>query len=406
MRNSGARFPIWLAICAGFFIHSAALLAQGAPDFLVIVDLSRGMEPRRQATVRTIQDLVRTGFHQRIQPGQQFGVWFWTGSLGTNAVYTWDFDALDSLNQRVARLLANRPYALIRSEVDWNAIVKSTAKPLTAFFLTDGSQAIRGTPFDSVLNAAIASHRAQFAEVLKPFLITLLARDGVWVAGGIHTNLGAAVRLPEFPPESSLLDKAVEALRVAAAAADPPATNAPTQSPVSVPEAPIVAAQAPQEPSRPASAPPRTEPISTPPPLAATPAPSPVEAAPAAVEAPPPATAEIAIPVLAPVAPAPPAEPLATTPDAQEEKSPSSAPQQPDPIAATAEVAPALAMAPPPKTFPWLWLLAAFSAIGFGGWATHRRLSNPQARGGSLISKSLDPLDGPPSLKNDSSSRS
>src|SRR5258706_14449394 len=79
---------------------------------------------------------------------------------------------------------------------------------ITVFIITDGSQPLAGTPFDDAINAAIADQRANFARAEKPFVVTLIAKNGNWVAGNVHTNAAGAFHIPEFNPPNELMEKA------------------------------------------------------------------------------------------------------------------------------------------------------------------------------------------------------
>jgi hypothetical protein len=188
--------------------------------FLLLIDHSPDMATRQIATAQTVYDLVRTGFQNQIQPGEQFALWFYGSRLQTNAPFIWQPGREVFTAQRAANLFGGRIYSRLRPRdptlADAAPIIAASPK-LTILIFTEGSQPLAGTPFDAAINSAIEEKRDAFMRADKPLIITLLAKKGQLVGGTVYTNLNKPFQIPdlEHPPE--LMDKALAAVRTASA---------------------------------------------------------------------------------------------------------------------------------------------------------------------------------------------
>lgn len=188
--------------------------------FLLLIDHSPDMATRQVATAQTIFDLVRTGFQNQIQPGEQFSLWFYGSRLQTNAPFIWQPGREVANAQRAANLFGGRIYSRLRPReqtlADAAPIIASSPK-ITILIFTEGSQPLAGTPYDAAINSAIEQRRAAFRQADKPLIISLLAKKGQLIGGTVYTNLNKPFQIPdlEHPPE--LIDKALAAVRTASA---------------------------------------------------------------------------------------------------------------------------------------------------------------------------------------------
>lgn len=199
----------------------------------MLIDLSSRMAARQTATALTIRDLAVTGIHGRMQEDETLTIWYYDNRFSTNMPpLAWDPDHAGEFADRVERSFKAKGY-LKASRPKGPTITPAPKK--TSFFttmvFTDGYLPFQGTPFDAEINSSLSSFRERFAKEKKPFLVTLLAKNGEWVAYGVHTNLGASIELPFAPTNSIAVDKALAALREAL-------TNPAPQTPVKVAEVP------------------------------------------------------------------------------------------------------------------------------------------------------------------------
>jgi hypothetical protein len=204
---------------AHWLIVGGAMAAENM-RFLLLIDHSPDMATRQIATSQTVFDLVRSGFQNQIQPGEQFALWFYGSRLQTNAPFIWQPGREVANAQRAANLFGGRIYSRLRPREqtlgDAAPIIAASTK-ITILIFTEGSQPIAGTPYDAAINSAIEENRDAFMRADKPLIITLIAKKGQLIGGTVYTNLNKPYQIPdlEHPPE--LMDKALAAMRTAVA---------------------------------------------------------------------------------------------------------------------------------------------------------------------------------------------
>lgn len=335
----------------------APILCAANARFIILIDPSAKMDARREAIMRTVGDLARTGFHERIKDGDILTIH--AGGFGAPLLEgTWNSDDALAWRDKAVTVAGALPY-LSASGQTGGMRIQSTEESVSLFILTDGFHRLGGTGYDQEINAALESSRDSFEKAAKPMLVTILADQGQWVAWSAHTNLGAPITLPDLPP------------RQVARKETSPA---------------VVVQEKPREPEpEPIPAPAATPtPIETPKPAESAAIAEPVKSEPAA----------IAIQQPDPE-PAPKIELAAATP-AQEivdaEPPPAARPEPKTAPIVAAVVPPA---APKRPSFPWLPLAFALAIVGLGGVAAYKRLTRPPPVANSLISRSLNGRSGP-----------
>lgn len=247
MKPAWRRLIKTLVAIALFFCALVPASAAENLRYLLLVDHSPEMATRQIPTVQTIYDIIRGGFAGQIQPGEHFAIWFYGSRLQTNAPFTWQPGRETEIARQAAGLFTGRIYSRLRPReqtlVDAAPFIAAAPK-ITIFIFTDGSQSLAGTPFDAEINNAVANNQIAFMRTDRPFVITLLARNGNLVNGTIHTNISAPFEIPEFDRRNETMEKALATMRSAVApptqkAADPAEIqkaldairNAPTTAP-------------------------------------------------------------------------------------------------------------------------------------------------------------------------------
>lgn len=363
---------------ASIFVIGLVLLLESmaAPRYVILVEVSPAMARRKEATVRTIHDLVYTGFHRRIQPQETFAVWTYDQVIRTNALMRWDPERPKELASRAAGSLQGRIFRPAQRVDQALAELLSLSPPggdFSVFVLTEGNQPIIGLPNADVLNAGVTRSGPLFAEKDKPFLMTFLARDRRWLVGAVHSNLLETVQLPAFPPEKPLLAEAVMVLRNAGIAPKAAEAKAP---PVQKKEEPQSQPSAPQSPL--------PAPRSSPPPAPA------VAVVKAHVEVELPTRVEPTRKVESPLQTPTPvvqkrveAEPVIE----KKEELKAAAPPAPEHIVKAEPISVVAVVSPSP--FPWPLLLSALGLIAAGGSFAYLKVKSRPRLQGSLISQTL-----------------
>lgn len=189
--------------------------------FLFIVETSRAMKKQLPGAVQSVQELLASGMNGQLQPGDTLGVWTFDNELhtgifpmqiwtGNNRRYIADAVAGFLSQQKIqgrARLAAVYPAML-------QLIEESEA--LTVLLYSEGSQPIKGTPFDDSINEAYKQHYRELIDARLPFVTVLVGRAGKIVKCTINSAVG--VNVPELP----LTEEAIVPAKTATASNQPP----------------------------------------------------------------------------------------------------------------------------------------------------------------------------------------
>lgn len=310
-------------------------------SFVILIAPSPRMDSAREATMRTVADLVRTGFHGNAQEGDNVSIRIGSSSNALMS-FAWSGEKSNDLSAQAATAVGAFPYRATHDSGPVDLAQPGDEASMVCVLL-DGFRELRGTPFDHDLNYRVRVYRSQFAEARKPLLVALTGQGNEWVAWSPHTTLGAPVLLPRMPTAQI-------------AKLEPP-----TKIEEPKPVAPVIVEPLQEPQPQPLIVETKPEPI----PEKIEPLPDPV-----------PPTLEPTPPQAEPVAQ------VAAAPIVQKEE------PKPEP----APVAPAVvAVATPPRPpFPWLALTIALTGVAAAGLAAYRRLTKPAPTANSLISRSID----------------
>jgi hypothetical protein len=167
------------------------VLAYGDPSekyqVLFAVDRSRSMSRYSAMTRQTVFDLVYDGVQGQMNTGDLYGIWIFNEKVQTNVFTAMNWDA--QLNHGLATGAANfikslryeKGTKLDRLWAELVGYVRGTKK-LTFILITDGTDRFVGTPFDTQINTYFEKHSKEYRQAKKPFVITLAALDGKFLA--------------------------------------------------------------------------------------------------------------------------------------------------------------------------------------------------------------------------------
>jgi len=154
---------------------------------LFVVDNSRSMARYSAMTRQTVFDLVYDGVQGQMNSGDLYGIWIFNEKVQTNVFTSLSWDA--QLNRGLAAGAVNFIKILgyekqTRLDRLWAELVGYTrqTKKLTVVIITDGTDRFVGTPFDAPINTYCEKHSKEFRQAKKPFIITLAALDGQFLA--------------------------------------------------------------------------------------------------------------------------------------------------------------------------------------------------------------------------------
>lgn len=196
---------LWISLAIGSIPGNAGaasyLSASSSGErFLFVVDKSSGMEKLQDATEATIFDLIGSGLYGQMQAGDTFGLWTFNKetSAGKFSMQVWDPRKARQQATIVAAYLSGVEYEGPSNLKDVTEKLKKiihSVSNVTVFVISDGDSQMKGTPFDKTINADYKNQRKQRASAKRPFVTTLIARDG-WIIDQSVTVAGTRIDLP------------------------------------------------------------------------------------------------------------------------------------------------------------------------------------------------------------------
>lgn len=244
-------------------------------DFIFAIDVSRSTEKQAPTIRNAIYDFIFSGAGGVIRPGSTFSLWTYSDTVQPDPapVRVWQPDDRTDLAAGAADFLRGRDHGgVANSEAALRALTRlSRAQPaLTAFVVTDGLDGLTGTPFDEKINAVYREHGRTLRRLRRPFITTLVARNGQWLAWSIGAG-GDSIEIPvimaesdpgtapDTPPGPPRATAAPESERRATTPRQPADSAAPPRALSSPPAPPAPSAPSPTQPD-PTSAPDAADP--------------------------------------------------------------------------------------------------------------------------------------------------
>ena len=412
------QFHTWLtaacALAGIFFMLPAGAQppASTADRILFVVQTSRAMRERLPAARNCVKELVGSGLNGQLRAGDTIGLWTYDSELhaGLFPMQVWTEESRLNIAQAMGDYLSRqkaRGQSQLKLALPEMLRVIGESEVITVLLITDGREAMQGTPFDKSVNEIFQLHRKELQDANQPFVTVLVARSGKIVKCNVNSAAGVNVPALPVPGETKPAQAGAESRAVPPAPASLPVkTNPPlivdysksnriaaaNQHTVRTPRLfssaynngksvppspPVVVLETVPPPAIETSAPPEMPP---PPPPITNP---PVVAAPTTMATPPPA-----------------AESNAKFSTALPPQSPSNVPA-PSPVAVamppTKAAAPAQVASPSQSVSPAqrsslalvIFVAAALLLVGGLGWMLMRRRAISHT-GGSLITKSFD----------------
>jgi len=369
-RRMPSSAPCW--VLAGILLCAAWSRAEDPPRsphrmenrFLFVIDTSSAMKSRSDGVEQAVLGLLDSGMKGELRKGDTIGLWTYSDRLNTDfPMQVWSEQKKDGIVKQVRDYLRGLRYekrSHLEKALPTIGQVAADSERLTVILVFDGTDAIKGTPFDKDINDLHKQYAREFRTSREPFVTLLAAHNRTFFDYTI--NYPGTVVVPHtadpLPPPETNAPPAVAAIPPPPAeSALPPAepkpmprkseiissvSNVATNSPAPPPAANNVIAVV-----TPAPAP---TPV---PPAAPTPTPMLIPARTAVTNAPPPVEAAPVIVQLAKTKVAP--------PESKPEPAPAVTTPPPAPIA-TIPAKPAQ-VAPPPRPAPATAAVAAGSTL-------------------------------------------
>jgi hypothetical protein len=193
-------------ILLGIFclLFPAKGLGQSSNRWLFIFNTSAAMRDRARGVEAVTEDLLTTAMHGNMRSGDTVGIWTYNKELRSEEapLQIWDPEMADSVTGHTLEFLSRHRYANTAAfgDVLTNMFrVIKISDVITVILVSDGSDPIKGTPFDARLSAF---YKKNYQSQKKAHMPVVTIFRGV--AGRITTNtLSLApwpVDMPLIPP--------------------------------------------------------------------------------------------------------------------------------------------------------------------------------------------------------------
>ena len=182
---------------------SASKAAADGGRFLFVVKTTSSMRRIETASRQAVFDMIFTGLHGYMRSGDSFGLWTFNEQTqaGDFPMQVWDAQSpMDPATRAASHLRAQR----YSGDSDTSELILKlqsvigAVRNVTIFIVTDASTQFEGTSFDEAINSTIQRQAKEQTRAKKPFITTLVARDGN-VTSAFVTLAGQAITLPERP---------------------------------------------------------------------------------------------------------------------------------------------------------------------------------------------------------------
>ena len=243
------RFLAFVCLCAGLNTRGEESLSTNeiagprpVYRYLLVVDTSVSMSRQKAITLDTVGKLILSGVSGRIHTNEAWTIWTFDDRLHTNVFPTqmWDPRRRGEAANRAYRFLRDQRFKKKKGRLDKTlAAVTDEAEfsgALTVFLFTDGTEPMKGTPFDEPINAIFTRHAAGMRKAKKPFVAVLVAQDGKFVAHSVSPG-GESIYVPRLARKSENATNAPPAQSGSGTKPEPAATvQPPPKKPLTVEE--------------------------------------------------------------------------------------------------------------------------------------------------------------------------
>src|SRR2546421_386185 len=202
--------------------------------YLLVVDTSSSMSRQKAITTDTIGKLILSGISGRIRTNEAWSIWTFDDRLHTNVfpAQMWDPRRRGEAANRAYRFLRDQRFKKKKGRLDKTlAAIAAEAEfsnALTVFLFTDGTEPMKGTPFDEPISAIFTQHAAGMRKAKKPFVTVLVAQDGRFVAHAVSPG-GESIYVPRLARKPENATNAAPAQPGAGTKPEPTATAQPPQ---------------------------------------------------------------------------------------------------------------------------------------------------------------------------------
>ena len=213
----------WLLLFGAAF-RASAEAAEGGENLscLFVIDTSPSMAAKKKAVARTVRDLIASGFHNQIQPGEKIGLWVVNGQAqpAAFAPFAWEAERRDALAEAASSFILDAPFSktsrLDQAAAPLKAALNASTN-LLVFLFHAGGPLKWGLPVERDLNPIYAANLNRMRRENRPFVTMLRIQQGVVTDWKVHTTEDL-LELPAPPPRPA--PEAAKAVVLLATAAE------------------------------------------------------------------------------------------------------------------------------------------------------------------------------------------
>jgi hypothetical protein len=174
--------------------------------FLLIVETSRAMGHRSDATLKTVTSLLYSGFSHQIKQGDTVGVWTYNQQLYTGRIplQRWSTPlqheiVSDTLDFFKGQKYEKQPvFSSVRPALD--KVIKDS-EFITVILISSGQDPMTGTPFDDKINELYKDWKVDQEKTKMPFITVIRAKRGT-ITGYTAVPAPWQVEIPPWPADA------------------------------------------------------------------------------------------------------------------------------------------------------------------------------------------------------------
>jgi hypothetical protein len=150
--------------------------------FLFVIDNASAMKARRLGIEQAVNSLMESGMKGELRKGDTIGLWTYNDHLDTDfpmEVWTERMKGaiLSEVRGHLSRLRYEKRAHLEKALPAINEVIRKSER-ITVILIFDGSDPIKGTPFDTDINDLHKHYSKEFRSAEDPIVTVLAARDG------------------------------------------------------------------------------------------------------------------------------------------------------------------------------------------------------------------------------------
>jgi hypothetical protein len=196
-------FVIFLGMMC--LLPPARASAQSSNRWLFIFNTSASMRDRTHGIEGITQDLLTTAMHDTIRPGDTIGIWTFNTELHAEEapLQTWYPNMAPAIAQNTLGFVHQHRYekSAVFDDVLTNMLrVIKMSDVITVILISDGTDPIKGTPFDARLSAFYKANYQDQKKARMPIVTVFRGEKGTITANTVALG-PQLVDIPAVPPQ-------------------------------------------------------------------------------------------------------------------------------------------------------------------------------------------------------------